>query len=80
MRGYVPPDPETTVSQEQVAVIYTPRKSRTRFPAGCVEIVDNADSAIQQAMAREKCYAARVLGPSKSSEGQFIYYLVEWLS
>ncbi len=80
MRGFVPPDPETNVSQENFAVIYTPRKSRTRFPAGCVEIVDGADNAISQAASREKSYAARVLGPSKSSEGQFIYYLVEWLS
>jgi hypothetical protein len=24
-------------------------------------------------------HAARVLGPSKSSEGQYLYYLVEWL-
>ena len=80
MRGFVPPDPETNVSQEKFAVIYTPRKSRTRFPAGCVEIMDDADNAIQQAAGREKSYAARVLGPSKSSEGQFIYYLVEWLS
>lgn len=80
MRGFVPPDPETSVSQENFAVIFAPRKSRTRFPAGCVEIVEDADSAISQAAAREKSYAARVLGPSKSSEGQFIYYLVEWLS
>ena len=80
MRGYVPPDPETSVSQEKLAVIYTPRKSRTRFPAGCVEIVEDADSAIREAAGRDKYYAARVLGPSKSSEGQFIYYLVEWLS
>jgi len=79
MRGFVPPDPETNVSQEKIAVIYTPRKSRTRFPAGCVEIVDDAQTAIAQAAARDKCHAARVLGPSKSSEGQYIYYLVEWL-
>lgn len=80
MRGFVPPDPETSVSQEKIAVVYTPRKNRTRFPAGCVEIVADADDAIRQAAQREKSYAARVLGPSKSSEGQFIYYLVEWLS
>jgi hypothetical protein len=80
MRGFVPPDPETSVSQEKLAVIYTPRKTRTRFPAGCVEIVDDAQTALSEAASREKSYAARVLGPSKSSEGQFIYYLVEWLS
>lgn len=80
MRGFVPPDPETSVSQEKVAVVYAPRKSRTRFPAGCVEIMDDTEAAQREAETREKSYAARVLGPSKSSEGQFIYYLVEWLS
>lgn len=80
MRGFVPPDPETSVSQENFAVVYAPRKSRTRFPAGCVEIMDNAQSALDEASGRDKTYAARVLGPSKSSEGQFIYYLVEWLN
>lgn len=79
MRGFVPPDPETSVSQESYAVVYAPRKSRTRFPAGCVEIMDDAESAQAEAAGREQSYAARVLGPSKSSEGQFIYYLVEWL-
>lgn len=80
MRGYVPPDPETSVSQENFAVVYAPRKSRTRFPAGCVETTDDAATALREAANREKSYAARVLGPSKSSEGQFIYYLMEWLS
>lgn len=79
MRGFVPPDPETSVSREDFAVVYAPRKSRTRFPAGCVEITQDAGVALELAAGREKSYAARVLGPSKSSEGQFIYYLVEWL-
>ena len=79
MRGFVPVDPETNVSQERYAVIYTPRQSRKRFPAGCVEIVDDAQIAIEQAEQQDKCFAARVIGPSKSSEGQYIYYLVNWL-
>jgi hypothetical protein len=79
MRGYVPVDPETEVSQERFAVIYTPRPSRKRFPAGCVSIVEDAESAKAMAKQQEKSYAARVIGPSKSSEGQYIYYLVNWL-
>jgi hypothetical protein len=79
MRGYVPVDPETEVSQERFAVIYTPRPSRKRFPAGCVNIVEDAESAIKMAKEQDKSYAARVIGPSKSSEGQYIYYLVNWL-
>ena len=79
MRGFVPVDPETEVSQERFAVIYTPRQTRKRFPAGCVNIVEDKQSAIDMASEQEKSYAARVIGPSKSSEGQFIYYLVNWL-
>ncbi len=79
MRGFVPVDPETDVSQERFAVVNTPRQTRKRFPAGCVEIVEDAQTAIEHAERRDKSYAARVIGPSKSSEGQYIYYLVEWL-
>ena len=79
MRGYVPPDPETKVSQECIAVVQTARQTRKRFPAGCVEIVDSVEFAIEKAAQANNLYAARVLGPSKSSEGQYIYYLVEWL-
>ncbi|MBD3671479.1 MAG: hypothetical protein HUJ29_11980 [Gammaproteobacteria bacterium] len=79
MRGFVPPDPETSVSQEQFAVVYAPRKNRTRFPAASVEAMADEDSAMAQADAVGKRYPAVVIGPSKSSEGQFIYYLVQWL-
>ena len=79
MHGFVPVDPETNVSQERYAVIYTPRQSRKRFPAGCVDLGDDAHITIKQAEQQDKCFAARVIGPSKSSEGQYIYYLVNWL-
>ena len=39
MKGIVPPDPETNVSQVRFAVVYTKRQSRKRFPAGCVQIM-----------------------------------------
>jgi hypothetical protein len=79
LRGIVPPDPETGVSQVRFAVIFTPRQNRKRYPAGCVEIFDSMEAAIAAADPANKRHAARVVGPSKSSEGQFIYYLVEWL-
>jgi hypothetical protein len=79
MRGLVPPDPETKVSAERYAVIYMPGKSRKRFPSGCVTVVDTAEEAIDKADEASKRYPAKVIGPSKSSEGQYIYYLVEWL-
>ncbi len=79
LRGIVPPDPETGVSQERFAVIFTPRQNRKRFPAGCVEIFATQQEALQAADPDHKRHAARVVGPSKSSEGQFIYYLLQWL-
>jgi len=79
MRGFVPPDPYTKVSEEQFAVVYVPKRSRNRFPKGCVEVVASKEEALSTENWDKSLYAARVLGPSKSSEGQYIYYLVEWL-
>lgn len=79
MRGFVPPDPQTEVSTEHYAVIYVPKRSRKRFPSGCVEIVASAEVAIEQGDKNNKRFPAKILGPSKSSEGQVIYYLLEWL-
>lgn len=79
MRGFVPPDPYTKVSEEQFAVVYVPKRSRNRFPKGCVEVVESKEDALERSNEEKKLFAARVLGPSKSSEGQYIYYLVEWL-
>lgn len=79
LRGIVPPDPETGVSQVRFAVIFTPRQNRKRYPAGCVEIFATQQAALGAADPENKRHAARVVGPSKSSEGQYIYYLVEWL-
>jgi hypothetical protein len=80
MRGFVPPDPETSVSEERYAVVYAPRKNRPRFPAASIEIVASAQAALTAADPAQQRFAAKVLGPSKSSEGLFIYYLVEWLA
>jgi hypothetical protein len=79
MRGFVPPDPDTPVSDLRYAVVYAPRTARKRFAAGCVQVVDSAQAALAQADPGTSRYAARVIGPSKSSEGQYLYYLVEWL-
>ncbi len=90
MRGLVPPDPAGGVSDIQYAVVYEPKRnklskreskrSNKRFSANCVEIKDTAEDAHAQADDGKNRFAAKVLGPSKSSEGQFIFYLVEWLT
>jgi hypothetical protein len=79
MRGFVPPDPETGVSDVRYAVIFTPRQNRTRFPAGNVEIFETLDAARAAADPAGNRHAAMVIGPSKSSEGQFIFYLQRWI-
>lgn len=79
MRGFVPPDPYTNVSQVRFAVVYVPRRSRNRFAASCVQICDSREEALSASDPDNKRFAAQVMGPSKSTEGQFIYYLVDWL-
>jgi len=79
LRGIVPPDPQTNVSTECYAVIFTPRTDRKRYPAGCVEVFASREAAIAAADPENKRHAASVVGPSKSSEGQYIYYLLGWL-
>lgn len=79
MQSSIQPDPETNVSQVHSAVVYIPRRSRNRFSANCVELFNSEAGARAAAEPEKKRYAARVLGPSKSSEGQFLYYLLEWL-
>ncbi len=79
MHGIVPPDPETDVSKAHFAVVYVPRRSRNRFAANCVETVATREAALIGADPDKKHYPARVAGPSKSSERQYIYYLLEWL-
>ena len=80
MHGFVPPDPEGGVSEVRYAVVHAPRAKRHRFSANCVQIVSSKDEAIALSDHANNDHPAKVLGPSKSSEGQFIYYLVEWIA
>ena len=52
MRGFVPPDPETGVSAERYAVVYVPKRSRSRFPAGSVDINNSQSTALLDAVCR----------------------------
>jgi len=86
MRGMVPIDPQSSVSQVRFALVYLPNKGKVgkkrkdkRFPASCIEIMATREDALLNAEQSDKKYAAIVVGPSKSSEGQYIYYLQEWL-
>ncbi len=72
-------DDDSTSLKESFALIKTPRRNRQRFPEGNVELVADAGTALARADASRNLHAARVYGPSPSSENVRIYYLVEWL-
>ncbi len=85
MKGYVPPDPVTKVSTIQAAVVFAPerhsksRRKNKRFSANCVVLKNSVEDAFADAKPHEFYFAAKVLGPSKSTEGHFIYYLDKWI-
>ncbi|WP_372522945.1 hypothetical protein [Sulfuricaulis sp.] len=72
-------DPEGKVVSECFALIYAPRRVRDRFPENCVTVVDSEAAALSGADPAKNLYPARVIGPSRSSEGFRLYYLVCWL-
>lgn len=78
MQGYQK-DPETGIVQERYAVVYAPRRQRERFPDNCVEPMESEAAARAAADPENQRFAARVMGPSRSSEGFMLYYLVAWL-
>lgn len=75
-----PRDHETHLVNEHYAVIYTPRKARSRFPENCVTLYEDELAAMDAADEEKGLYAARVVGPSRSSEGLRLYYLAYWLT
>jgi hypothetical protein len=78
--GLVSGDTETALVRPQYVVIYAPAgKGRKRFPENCVSI--HADETSARAAARPEAgyHAAVASGPSRSSEGFRLFYLVRWL-
>jgi hypothetical protein len=73
-------DHETNLVNEHYAVVYTPTRQRTRFPDNCVFLHQDMDEAMDACDPEKHFYAAKVIGPSRSSEGYMLYYLVHWLS
>jgi len=66
------------VVQECYAVVYAPKKKK-RLSANCVEVHDSEEAARAAADPDRHRHAAILAGPSKSSEGQYLFYLVRWL-
>ena len=72
-------DPDNAIVKRCYAVIYTPSRRRKRFPENCVTVMASASDAIAKSKEGKDTHPARVLGPSRSSEGFRLYYLEEWL-
>ncbi len=60
-------------------VIYSPQRRRQRFPEGCVSIQPSEDAARALARPEQGYHAAVASGPSRSSEGFRLFYLIRWL-
>jgi hypothetical protein len=73
-------DIESKVVGTSAVVIYSPSgKKRNRFPEGVVEIYPSEAEALAHADTAKSRYAALASGPSRSSEGFKLFYLVRWL-
>lgn len=79
MKAMIPPDQASRVSAQCYAVVHVPGRNRSRFSAAVVKVVADKQAALADANPDKKQYAALVHGPSKSSEGQLLYYLLDWL-
>lgn len=80
MKGGVYIDAEAPqLVQRHFALVRAARGKRQRFPEGVVEVVDSAATALARQDPAQGVHAAEVIGPSRSSEGFRLYYLVRWL-
>lgn len=72
-------DPDGKVADEHYAIVYAPKRSRDRVPEGSVQLVESEAAARAGADPDKKRYAARVMGPARSSEGLRMFYILRWL-
>ena len=72
-------DTEGSVVKTKHVVIYAPKRARKRFPEGCVTEYGSEAEARGAARPDADYHAAVASGPSRSSEGFRLYYLVRWL-
>jgi hypothetical protein len=72
-------DPDSRSLARRFALVRAPRRNRARYPEACVAPVADESAARAGADPDRHLHPAEVYGPSASSEGQRIYYLVRWL-
>ncbi|MCB1850973.1 MAG: hypothetical protein KDI83_09385 [Gammaproteobacteria bacterium] len=75
-----PIDPDSDLVTRQFALVFTHNRRRSRFPENCVRILESQEQAVAGADPAQGVHPALVYGPSRSSEGLRLYYLVKWLS
>lgn len=81
MKGGVYLDAEAPhLVQQGFALVRAVRGKRQRFPENVVEPVASAEEALRRQAPADNLHAAELMGPSRSSEGFRMYYLVRWLS
>lgn len=81
MKGGIYLDAEAPhLVRQQFALVQAVRGKRQRFPENVVEVVASEEAALQRQDPAQNLHAAEVMGPSRSSEGFRLYYLVRWLS
>jgi hypothetical protein len=72
-------DPQTDLVENHFAVIPRSKRARNRFPENVVQLHPSLEQAIAAADPANNRYPAEVYGPSRSSEGFRLYYLVRWI-
>ena len=72
-------DTESPLVHTGYVVIYAPHRNRRRFPENCVSVHPSEAAARAAAKPGEGYHAAVASGPSRSSEGFRLFYLVRWL-
>lgn len=78
VHGYsLDPHPRANYAEEVYAVVRIPRLKRERVPSGSVTVVEEIEEALQLSDPDNNLYAARLVGPARSSEGVELYYIVE---
>jgi hypothetical protein len=72
-------DTESSLVQVRPVVIFAPKRGRKRFPENCVTTYPSETEARAAARPDAGYFAAVASGPSRSSEGFRLFYLVRWL-
>ena len=75
MKVYIDP----ALVKEMPVLIQTPNCKRKRYPEGVVTPQASVAAALAGADPAQNLHAALAIGPSRSSEGFRVYYLVRWL-